>query len=397
MDLKDLDFKEGAVDAIAMLEQIEGEDAQAIIRDYKTLMKSFGIHFEKKGITKLKQKLFSKVVEGVTSESQILPEGDDSVIRANIPPAQYGFTEGKNVMMPTNGYIIYRSDDAVCIRIAQGEKLADYTILIEGFDVDASIVVNEQNGLTEGTVLGKTKKKDIKLTLRDENGAIVKNKYTAGPQEYQAQPDDEYRLATIIHNEMGGGLGCSHCQTNAKVRDEEGDWVSAMDRDESGLGGGLDDIGRTCAYVCINNALLQDKTIEDLINDNPNMYGSMSSKYNTANATKTDRYCEKCLELARWCLKYDCSSVVSSEGIPMTRNCNTESGFDVTNPSAWSQPNSLVRWWLIDVHGDEVFTDADIQGPSPWDCFFLRDTSLEEYEAEAEDVVEYDEDTIKAY
>ena len=173
-----INFENTAIDAIAMLEEIQGEDAQSIIRMYKELMLQHGIYFQESTQTTLKKQLFSRVIQGYNAEDKILTEGDDSVIKAYIPPTQEdGFQVGLNVVMPINGRITYRTDDSVCIQIiAPGEEFDNYTILIAGFDVDDSVSVDQQ--LMQGAGLGKTLVQDLKLTLRDENGAIVKNSYT---------------------------------------------------------------------------------------------------------------------------------------------------------------------------------------------------------------------------
>lgn len=172
-----IDFKNTAVDAIAMLEEIHGEDSQEIIRMYKELMLKYGIYFKESDQTALKKELFSRIIEGYNDKEKIIPEGDDSVIRANIPPAQEGFERDLNVLMPINGKITRKTDDSICIEIiSPGEDYDGYTIFISGFDVDSSINVGQQ--LSQGVVIGKTKIQDLKLTLRDNNGAIVKNSYS---------------------------------------------------------------------------------------------------------------------------------------------------------------------------------------------------------------------------
>lgn len=179
-----IDFKDTAVDAIAMLEQVEGESAQHIIRMFKEFMITQGITFEETQATSIKKELFSKVIRGYSGE--LLTDNEsDTVYRAEIPPTQKGFAEGLIVQSPINGRITYRTDDSVCILIDDEnfEDLRDYTILISGFDVDTNITkdtkVKWEENKNEGTVLGKTKRQDLKLVLRDENGAIVKNEYVA--------------------------------------------------------------------------------------------------------------------------------------------------------------------------------------------------------------------------
>ncbi|MBQ3414148.1 MAG: hypothetical protein IJH39_02120 [Clostridia bacterium] len=168
-------FSETAVDALAMLEQIEGEDSQDIIRDFKRLMRDFNIRFKEKKQTALKQKLFVNTVDGIDSPDKLLPEGDDTVIRAKLPPTQEdGFEEGTPVRAPMGGKIEYITEDAICIRITEAGEAKDYTILISGFKVNEGL----GDSVGKGGQLGVTKKQDVKLTLRDENGAIVQNEYS---------------------------------------------------------------------------------------------------------------------------------------------------------------------------------------------------------------------------
>ena len=212
-------------------------------------------------------------------------------------------------------------------------------------------------------------------------------------QEYQAQPYDEYRLAAMMHHEF---CAASPYVANAKVRDESGKWVLASERDKQEKNGGLRDISRTVGYVLINNVLLKNSnTIEEFFNNYLEAYDSMSDTYNSATEDTPDRYCETCLANARHCLKYDCSSVVSSEGVPMTRNCITQAPYDIGCTSAWAQPNSLIRWWLVDADGEgKVRDDCYYSGFGAMDLFFLRDISNKDYEKDALPVIAYDENDL---
>ena len=176
-----INFADTAVDAIAMLEQIQGEDAQDIIRMFKELMASYNIYFEESDGTKLKKELFSKVIKNYSGT--LLTDGEDCVYKANIPPSQTGFDEDLIVQAPAKGKITYSTEDSVCIEFTEkGTEFYKYTILISGFKVNENI----PEEVKEGTQLGKTIRQDLKLVLRDENGAIVKNKY-----EVSVGTDDE--------------------------------------------------------------------------------------------------------------------------------------------------------------------------------------------------------------
>ncbi len=272
----------------------------------------------------------------------------------------------------------------------------------------ASIIkIDNELYIKAGTLIGLTGDSNMKIIMKDKEEAVVENvedyleiekegtqksKRQVVDQEYEAQPNDEYRLAALMHHEY---CPDSSFIANSKVRDEHGNWVYAKDRTDE-QGGGLTDIARVAAYICINNALKQNKTIEEFINTNHNAYGSCSDAYNNANAN-SGNWCPTCLENAEWCLTYDCTSVVSSEGIPMTKNCITQSSFDIHCYSAWSNPNTLERWWLVDADGDGyVRDDCWFTGGGAMDGFYLRESSQNE-EYDAEPVKEYPSSVLKTH
>lgn len=187
---KKIEFGDTCVDVIAMLEQIDGEDAQTIIKWFRELMANYGVQFKESVNTSLKKELFSEVIEGYNQEP--LTDGDDSVYRCQMNDVQAGFSEGVNVLAPVNGKIVYKSEDAIAMRIvAPGYSFDGYTILISGF------VTKDVTGydVTKGTVIGVTKKQDLKMTLRDENGAIVKNEYIEAPIEGNGITNEDIQVA----------------------------------------------------------------------------------------------------------------------------------------------------------------------------------------------------------
>lgn len=183
-DEQKISFSDAAIDVIAMLEQINGESSQHIIRMFKELLASYNIVFEESTDTTLKKKLFSSIIETYSTDQNLYTEGDDCVYYAK-SAIREGFEAGLNVLTPANtdnrtlGYkVVYVSDDTVCLEIIKPEAYYDgYTILISGFDVDRDNV-KLNNELRPGVKLGTTKTEDIKLILRDADGAIVKNSYT---------------------------------------------------------------------------------------------------------------------------------------------------------------------------------------------------------------------------
>lgn len=181
-----IDFTDSAVDAIAMLEQIKGQDSKDIIVMFKELMASYNIYFEESQGTREKKELFSKVIKNYSGE--LYSDGDDCYYKAIIPPSTKGFEEDSIVQSPTQGIITYKTEDSVCIEITKEGNLKGYTIFINGFKVNEDIYVGKT--LEEKTELGKTKRQDLKLVLRDENGAIVKNKYEQTLGNSEDEEDD---------------------------------------------------------------------------------------------------------------------------------------------------------------------------------------------------------------
>ena len=110
------------------------------------------------------------------NSDNLLTDGDDCVYRAHIDNVQEGFEEDLVVQAPCNGKITYKTEDAICIEIDDKDGTFNkYSILISGFNV--TIKENVGQTVKEGTQLGKTIRQDLKLVLRDDKGAIVKNEY----------------------------------------------------------------------------------------------------------------------------------------------------------------------------------------------------------------------------
>lgn len=238
-----IDFQNMAVDAIAMLEQIQGEDAQQIIRMFKLYMATKGVYFEITGATGVKKAICSKIMDRQDWDCKLnlLVEDESSyVLRADIPPTQYGFPTYNTdhpvyVLAPVNGEVVYRSDDCVCIKITdetitttietgggkeeevivtddEGEEVVvtDWTILISGFKVNSTL--KEGDTVSERNPIGQTVKRDIKMVLRDENGAIIKNTYKAtNNPNSDDNPDEDTILALddIYYDEHQGNLTSS--------------------------------------------------------------------------------------------------------------------------------------------------------------------------------------------
>ena len=198
------------------------------------------------------------------------------------------------------------------------------------------------------------------MKLDEEEGSNTK----LVPQPYKQDPDgnDPYRLASMLDHELCAGS--SLIVNSGKCRDKSGNWRLCTKEDSVTA-------SKVTVYVCLNNAILQDCYISEILSSGA--YGDAG--VHDAQATAASHVCPDCLEIAEWCLKYDCMSVESSEGVTMTRNCRTESAFDVTC-TAWT-PGVLEHWWLLDIanlHGGYGAdgTVADYDNNKCYDCFFLR-------------------------
>lgn len=188
-----ISFDNSAIDAIAMLEQIGGKDSQMIIRMFKELLESvFDIVF----VTSSKKEetqdwIMECVRDFVKDREDLLPDGNQTVIRAKIPAGpdagqgfswvdeNAGFEPGQNVYAPKDAKVAFRSDDAVTLRIINKDG-KEWTMMITGLRVDDKITLDMD--VTRSTVLGKTASfyddkgnilpmvsTDLSFSFRDEN------------------------------------------------------------------------------------------------------------------------------------------------------------------------------------------------------------------------------------
>ena len=215
--------------------------------------------------------------------------------------------------------------------------------------------------IKEGTVIGKTCKDPendasasnpednkyaktngnyIRLILRNLEDAIVEDienyiptgdGITSVDQEYQAQPGDLELLAKIIHAEFCGSYG-----------------ESLIGKDHG------KDAAKAVGYVIINRALANygghGKTIKEQYLA-PGQYENSSSVI-----AAPDCSCDACIECAEWCLKYDCSCLISpTTNKPMPRTIFGQSGWcqcpDAIGQNCPTQ-NLSHCWWCVDVNGD---------------------------------------------
>ena len=258
--------------------------------------------------------------------------------------------------------------------------------------------------IKEGTIIGKTKNDSkgssvsgnyIRIIMRTKDDEIVEDvedymKIDDGvgdPQPYEQDEDgnDMYRLASMIHHELCAGSGLLLV---GKTRDESGKWIPINNSH-------INSIAKVCGYVALNKCLTEGKSLKDVLTS-----GAYGSAGNTDAAMTKSLYnsgpnCKACLKVAKWCLTWDCTTVKSSEGIRMTRNCVTESGYDVT-----SMGDGFEYFWCLDIWdrknsnygNDGRLTDNNILGGTEsdgGDAFFLR-TKADNVKYKAQDVLEYD-------
>ena len=265
------------------------------------------------------------------------------------------------------------------------------------YSAKAAMRIGDKIYIKEGTVIGRTYKKEtyetssetnapgnyVRIVMRDKEDEVIENiedyinlednKIKVVDQEYVQANDgnDIYRLANIIHFYM-----CKNdfIDLGSKVRNGAGEWVKIDEED-------AETISKACGYVYLNKCILNDQKLEELLSSG----GRWEQEY--ANATTCS--CAECLNIAAWCLTYDCSSVRTSEGVTMTRNCNKFDYQDIAS-------TDLERFWLIDWHNNNfvrTLNGADGRLVDGYDIFFYRDSSMNS-EYGADSVMEYDESMI---
>ncbi|MBP3801938.1 MAG: hypothetical protein J6I85_07985 [Clostridia bacterium] len=208
---KKIDFSNNSgVDAIAMLEQVQGEDAQQIIRMFKIFMKMNGVEFKDTDETKYKWDVCGRVLdkeESAFDARENLLTDDEVTLRLSVdlPPTQHGFQTSVyhdgddgptpvSVRSPVKGKVSYRSDDSICITIEDDEysgKYNDWTIMICGFKVGQDLEVGKS--VTKNEKIGIVKKRDLVMNMRDAEGALVKDKHTSETVKEAKDIYDEHK------------------------------------------------------------------------------------------------------------------------------------------------------------------------------------------------------------
>ena len=190
----------------------------------------------------------------------------------------------------------------------------------------------------------------LRIIMQDTNRDIVEDVEdyikiddgsgdSGSTQPYQAQPGDEELLASLIHHENCVGAASYLGQEDAERA------------------------SKATGYVVVNRALVNfgghGTTIRDQISA-PGQYASKDAVLNGGD------YCDGCLEMAKWCLQYDCDSNVTPSGDKMKRNVVFQAGFTQGDGT----------WWVCDNAQDG---DRETQYPSqPWDTFYCYSNQFPE-------------------
>lgn len=165
-----------------------------------------------------------------------------------------------------------------------------------------------------------------------------------GDQPYKAQPGDLELLASLIHHE-----NCVGAKSYLGI--EDGERAS-----------------KATGYVCVNRALVNfgnhGTTIRQQI-EAPGQYASKDAVINEGD------YCDGCLEMAEWCLTYDCNSISNpSTNEEMTRNTVFQAGFCQCSGGKYN------CWWVCDNAKDGATLT---EYPSnPWDTFYCKSPQYED-------------------
>lgn len=225
---KKIDFSNNSgVDAIAMLEQVQGEDAQQIIRMFKIFMKMNGVEFKDTDETAYKWDVCGRVLDKEESafdaRENLLTDDEVTLrLRVDLPPTQHGFQTSVyhdgadtpvSVRAPVKGKVSYRSDDSICITIEDDEysgKYNDWTIMICGFKVGQDLEVGKS--VTKNEKIGIVKKRDLVMNMRDAEGALVKDKHTS----------ETVKEAEAIYDEHKGDVTTAK---NGRRSEDDIEWV----------------------------------------------------------------------------------------------------------------------------------------------------------------------------
>ena len=173
------------------------------------------------------------------------------------------------------------------------------------------------------------------------------------PQPYKAQPGDLELLASLIHHENCHGGEVS------RLGLEDGERAS-----------------KATGYVCVNRALVNYEghgtTIREQI-EAPGQYASKDAVINGGD------YCDEDLEMAEWCLTYDCNSITNpSTNEEMHRSIVFQAGFC---QCYYSPGYSLFDcWWVADDAQDGGTLTQSTTTSGNWDTFYCRSEKYEEYD-----------------
>lgn len=231
--------------------------------------------------------------------------------------------------------------------------LRGYVLVMYGFDVNSGISVGQE--IKVGETIGKSLNSDIYIILIDRDKAVIedvenymkvpkktKDNSGASPQPYEAQPGDDVLLANMMHHE-----GCTNTFQGAAY--------GSYSKDEA------DRINMMTGYVLLNRALVNYENYGTTIREQLAAPGQYATAYVADNQTVE---CLECYANAKLCLKWDCDYVKNPDGVKMTRDVLSQSGWCFCESGS---PGQNCFWW-VDDNRNGVADEAN--GGGWWDEFF---------------------------
>ena len=255
-----------------------------------------------------------------------------------------------------------QSKEGIRIKLTDN-ALRGYVLVMYGFDVDSSISVGQK--ITVGETIGKSLNSDVYIILIDKDKAVIedvenyikvpkktKDNSGASPQPYQAQPGDDVLLANMMHHE-----GCTNTfQSSA---------YGSYSKDEA------DRINMMTGYVLINRALVNYGNHGTTIREQLAAPGQYATAYVADNQTVE---CLECYANAKLCLKWDCDYVKNPDGVKMTRDVLSQSGWCFCSSGS---PGQNCFWWVDDNRNG--IADEYSGGGGWYDEFFCYNDQYRSY------------------
>lgn len=228
---REIDFNKNSLTALTILENMQTEDADFILRDFKSLLvelkyfkasdladKNVGLldwivpdynpaewpnrKFEKQNYE------YGTYIKSKTSIEQLITNGE---LDADAVENSKGFESGAKVIAPGIGEVTKVSSNSITIKFTETNLVKDMTMTISGFTVNSSISVGQM--LNKEQEIGTTTTDDILVILRAPNKSIIENieDYMPSPSSiagtsayYGDLTEDELEMfAAVLFSENG--------------------------------------------------------------------------------------------------------------------------------------------------------------------------------------------------